>query len=175
MKILICGSRSMGLKDKEFVFKILDEIVSKEQYFTDKKIPNSSLEIVSGNNPKGADYLGESWAKKNNLKLTLFPAEWNNEKPKKPENWGNTPICVLKPNFYGKYNSLAGYVRNQEMANYCIGEICIAFDAEEKKGSTGTRDMIKRAKKSWMKIYHIKCHDLENVKIKIYNEELQKQ
>lgn len=174
MKILICGSRSMEIKNRDFVFNTLDDIVSKEQYFTDKKVPNILLEVVSGNNPKGADYLGELWAKKNNLKLTLFPAEWNNEKPKKPENWGNTPICVWKPNFYGGYNSLAGYIRNQEMANYCIGEICIGFDAEEKKGSTGTRDMIKRAKKAWLKVYHIKCHDLENIKIKIYNEGLQK-
>ena len=77
----------MELKNKEFVFKTLDDIVSKEQY--DKEIPNKDLEIVSGNNAKGADYWGELWAKKNNLKLMLFPAEWNNKKPKKPENWGS--------------------------------------------------------------------------------------
>lgn len=174
MKILVSGSRNIELKSKEFIFKTLEDIISKEQYFTERKVPNTELEIVSGNNPKGADYIAELWAKKNNLKLTLFPADWNNEKPKKPENWGNTPVRVLKPSFYGQYNSLAGYLRNQEMSNYCTGEICIAFDAEEKKGSTGTRDMIKRAKKSWMKVYHVKCHDLENVEIKIYNEGLQK-
>lgn len=173
MKILICGSRSIESKDKDFVFKTLGDIVSKEQY--KKEISNKDLEVVSGNNPKGADYLGELWAKKNNLKLTLFPAEWNNEKPKKPENWGNTPICVWKPDFYNGYNSLAGYLRNQEMANYCTGEICIALDAEEKKGSTGTRDMIKRAKKVWMKVYHVKCFNLDDVKVKIYNEGLQKE
>lgn len=174
MKILVCGSRSLEVKDKSFVFKTLDDIVSKEQYFSSKKVPNESLEIISGNNSKGADWLAERWAKENKLSLKLFPADWNNIKPKKPDNWGNTPICVWKPDFYGGYNSLAGYLRNQEMANYCVGEICIAFDAEEKKGSTGTRDMIKRAKKSWMKTYHVKCHDLENVKIKIYNDGLQK-
>ena len=174
MKILICGSRNIDLKNKDFIFKTLDDIISKEQYFTDKKIPNESLEIVSGNNQKGADYIGESWAKKNNLKLTLFPADWTNKKPKKPENWGNSPTCIWKPDYYDGYNSLAGYIRNQEMANYATGEICIAFDAEEKRGNTGTRDMIKRAKKAWMKVYHVKCHDLDNVEIKVYNEGLQK-
>lgn len=172
MKIIICGSRNIELKNKEFIFKTLIDIISKEQY--DKEVSNKDLEIVSGNNPKGADYIGELFAKNNNLKLTLFPAEWNNEKPKKPENWGSTPTCVLKPNYYGQYNSLAGYLRNQTMANYSQGEICVAFDAEEKRDNTGTRDMIKRAKKAWMKVYHVKCHDLEDVEIKIYNEGLQK-
>lgn len=65
MKILICGSRNIELKNKDFIFKTLDDIVSKEQYFTEKKIPNVSLEILSGNN-KGADYIGELWAKKIN-------------------------------------------------------------------------------------------------------------
>lgn len=172
MKILICGSRSLEIKQKSFIFKTLDDIVCKEQYF--REVSSKDIEIVSGNNPKGADYLGEQWAKSNNLKLTLFPAEWTNKTPKKPENWGNGSVCVWKPDYYNGYNSLAGYIRNQKMANYCSGEICIAFDAEEKKGNTGTRDMIKRAKKAWMKVYHVKCNDLNNVKIKIYNEGLQK-
>lgn len=173
MKILLCGSRNLEIKNKEFVFKTLNDIISKEQYF--REIANKDLEVVSGNNPKGADYLCEQWAKSHNLKLTLFPAEWTNEKPKKPDNWGNIPTSIWKPDFWGGYNSLAGYIRNQIMANYCIGEICIAFDAEEKRGNTGTRDMIKRAKKQWMKVYHIKCSDLENVEVKIYNEGLQKE
>lgn len=173
MKILICGSRSLDIKNKDFVFKMLESIVSKEQYA--RIIPNKNLEIVSGNNSKGVDYLGELWAKSHSLNLILFPAEWTNEKPKKPDNWGDTPRCIWKQDFYGGYNSLAGYLRNQEMANYCRGEITIAFDAEENKGNTGTRDMIKRAKKQWMKVYHIKCADLEKVEIKIYNEGLQKE
>lgn len=174
MKILVCGSRRLEVKDRDFVFKTLDDIISKEQYFSNKKVPNESLEIISGNNPKGADWLAERWAKENNLSLKLFPADWNNTSPKKPEGWGNGQVCILKKHFHGDYNSLAGYLRNQEMANYCVGEICIAFDAEEKKGSTETRDMIKRAKKAWMKVYHVKCHDTENVTIKVYNEGLQK-
>jgi len=172
MKILICGSRNIELKNKDFIFNTLNDIVSKEQYI--KEIANKNLEVVSGNNPKGADYLGEQWAKNHNLKLTLFPAEWTNEKPKIPENWGNGSVCLWKPDYYNGYNALAGFVRNQEMVNYCVGELCIGFDAEEKKGNTATRDVVKRAKKQWMKVYHIKCFDTNKVETKIYNEGLQK-
>lgn len=172
MKIIICGSRTMEISYRDFVSKTLVDIISKIQY--DKETPNKELEIISGNNSKGADWLAERWAEENKLSLRLFPAEWNNEKPKKPDNWGNTPVCIWKPNYYGGYNSLAGYLRNQEMANEAIGGVCIAFDAEEKKGSTETRDMIKRAKKAWMIVYQIKCFDLDNVKVKIHNDWLVK-
>ena len=170
MKVIICRSREFN--DSNFLNEHCLEIISREQYKAE--IALKDIEIVSGNNPKGADYLGEKFAKQYNISLKLFPPDWTNQNPKRPDNWGSGSLCVWKPDYYGGYNALAGYIRNQEMANHAIGGICIVFDADSKSGSSGTRDMIRRAKKAWMKLYHVKCHDLGNVEIKVYNEGLQK-
>lgn len=169
MKVIICGSRNFPMANRDFFEKTCKDILVKEQY--DKIIPKWEIEIVSGNNPKGVDWLGEQWAKANEIALKLFPADWRNENPKRPENWGSqNRLLMLKQDTYGNYNMLAGYVRNQEMANYSKGGIALAFDTEKTNKKTGTRDMIARAKKSNMKVYHIKCSDMNDVKIKVWNE-----
>ncbi len=173
MKILICGSDNFN--NKEFIFSNLTDIISKEQCSKENPIGSWNMEIVYGNNPKPFDYIVQKWAKENKVSLKPFVAEWTNEKPKIPENWGKGSVCLWKPDYYNGYNALAGFVRNQEMVNYCVGALCIAFDAEEKKGNTATRDVVKRAKKQWMKVYHIKCSDTNKVETKIYNEGLQKE
>jgi hypothetical protein len=163
MKIIIAGSRTLKLNDYDFVELNLVNIISKEQYI--REVPNSRLEIVSGNASSGADYLGELFAKKYNLSLKLFPAEWTNMEP---------PVVVGK-NFYGEYNKLAGTKRNLQMAEYARESrrgILIAFDANEDKKNSGTKDMIKIAKKNWLKVYHIKCQDQNEIKIKVYNGEI---
>lgn len=176
MKILICGSDNFN--NVEFIKSNLTNIISKEQCSKENPIGSWNMEIVYGSNPKPFDHIVEKWAKQNVLSLKPFPAEWNNENPRRPEGWDSQkPIVLSKPNFYGTYNALAGYLRNQEMVNYAYnngGGLCIVFDAEEGNKKTGNKDVITRAKKSWLKVYHVKCHDLENVKIKIYNEGLQK-
>lgn len=165
MKILISGSRKF--EDYPFLDKTMTDIISSEQYRLE--IPNKELEVVSGNNPRGADYLGEKWAKSNNLKLTLFPADWNDMKPKIPANWGNNPSVSEGTNFYGVYNKMAGILRNQRMANYVWPDgICIAFDM----GTPGTKDMIRRCKRQGIKTYQIKFDEKSNEwKTKIWNGE----
>jgi hypothetical protein len=74
-------------------------------------------EVVSGA-AKGVDHNGEVWAKKNGIRVKQFHANWN------------------------KHGRTAGYVRNQEMADYAEGLIAV-WDGE----SNGTRDMIRRARK----------------------------
>ncbi len=69
-------------------------------------------EVVSGT-CRGPDQLGERWGEKNGVLVTQFPADWNG---------------------LGKR---AGFVRNEEMAEY--GEAAIIFwDGE----SSGTKSMI---------------------------------
>lgn len=72
------------------------------------------IEIISGT-AKGADSLGEIYAKENNIKLKQFPAQWN---------------------LYGKQ---AGYIRNKQMAKYSIEDnsigILIAFWDGVSKGT----------------------------------------
>ena len=71
-------------------------------------------EVISGC-ARGADSLGELWAKNNNIPVTHFPADWHGS---------------------GK---AAGMERNQEMAEY--GDYLVAFwDGK----SRGTLDMINR-------------------------------
>jgi hypothetical protein len=99
MKVIIAGGRDFNNYD--FLCEMCNNIFQKEGY-----------EIVSGN-AKGADKLGEKYAKEKNIKLTLFPADWN------------------------KNGKAAGFIRNKEMAEY--GDILIAFwDGKSK----GTKHMI---------------------------------
>lgn len=109
IKVIIAGTRDFN--DYAFLKKNLD-------YFLQGINPNNEeIEIVSGN-ARGADKLGERYAKEHNLPVKLFPANWD------------------------KYGKRAGYLRNQEMANYA--DVLIAFWDEKSKG---TKHMIDIAKK----------------------------
>lgn len=157
MKIIIAGSRSFV--DYELLKRICLDIIVKEQY--DWIVPNNELEIVSGHAPKGADALGEKFAKEYKLSLKLFPADW-----KKLDTW---PV-IIKKNDYGQYNALAGTNRNTRMAEYIAGEpenFLIAFNM----GTAGTKDMIKKAKTLEIKIYNIDCREKKSRKKKL-NEEI---
>ena len=109
IKVIIAGTRDFN--DYDFLKKNVD-------YFLQGINPNNEeIEIVSGN-ARGADKLGERYAKEHNLPVKLFPANWD------------------------KYGKQAGYLRNQEMANYA--DVLIAFWDEKSKG---TKHMIDIAKK----------------------------
>ena len=99
MKVIIAGGRDFNN------YELLKE-------FCDNILNDNDHEIVSGN-AKGADKLGERYSTERNLKLTLFPADWN------------------------KYNKAAGMIRNIEMAEY--GDMLIAFWDQK---SRGTKNMM---------------------------------
>lgn len=103
MKLIIAGTRTFDN------YEYLKEIISK--------INNPISEIISGHS-KGADLLGEKYAKENKIKLTIFEADWNN---------------------LGKS---AGPIRNKKMAEYCDCAI-IFWDGE----SRGSKSMIEEMKK----------------------------
>jgi hypothetical protein len=80
------------------------------------------IEIVSGT-AKGADKLGERYANERGYPIKRFPADW------------------------GTFGNRAGYLRNEEMAEY--GDALIAFwDGESK----GTQHMIRIASKKSLEI-----------------------
>jgi len=105
MKLLIAGSRDFN--DYEMLKEKLDKILCS----------SNISEIISGK-AKGADTLGERYAKERNIKIKEFPAEWN---------------------LYGKK---AGMIRNKEMAKYATNAI-IFWDGNSK----GTENMIKLMEK----------------------------
>ena len=94
--------------------------------------PKRDIEIISGN-ARGADRLGERYAEDHWLTCMKFPAEWK------------------------KYGKCAGPIRNQEMAEYA--DILVAF---WDYSSTGTRDMITRAKREGLEVYVVDIRDSIN-------------
>lgn len=124
MKTIIAGSRS--ITDYELL----------EQVIKDSGI--DITEVISGT-AKGVDTLGELYAEKNGMTPTRFPAKWKDLK--------SEPLCI-KINAYGKYNALAGFARNQKMANYA--DACIILMTKE---SNGSLDMKKRAIKANLVLY----------------------
>lgn len=86
------------------------------------------IEIISGG-CSGADTMGEWFAEDNDLKLTVFEADWD------------------------KYGKAAGPIRNEQMAKYAAESdrgILIAFPIGK---SPGTRNMIKLAKQFDLEVY----------------------
>lgn len=123
MKVIVAGSRH--ITDYSLVSQIISNTISK--YNIDV------TEIVSGC-AAGPDTLAEQWALEHNIPVEPFEAEWNNL---------DVPGAKIKTNKWGKqYNALAGFQRNEKMAEYADVLIAI-WDGK----SYGTKDMIERAKK----------------------------
>lgn len=128
MRIIIAGSRDFNDYDKlkTETLRIVTEL--KEEGYNTKR---EGVEIVSGT-ARGADQLGERFAKEFNLGLARFPANWY------------------------EFGKRAGYLRNSEMSEYAkldkeIG-VLIAFW----NGSKGTKHMIDLATKDGLKVYVVK-------------------
>lgn len=75
-KVLVCGSREF--RDKEFLFKTLDFLLSKKDLkdvtliHGAQKSFDKHLEIYYG-----ADYFADLWAKERGVKVEKFPADWD--------------------------------------------------------------------------------------------------
>lgn len=124
LRVIIAGSRNFDnfseLKDT------CDSILKNT---TDKCDNFDKIRIVSGT-ARGADQLGEQYAKVAGYEVSKFPADWDN---------------------LGKR---AGFVRNVEMAKFAIENnsmgVLIAFwDGKSK----GTKHMIEQAAKYDLKVY----------------------
>ncbi len=118
MKVIIAGGRYFN--NEELLCQFCDGVLQNLH----------TIEIVSGG-AKGADFLGEKYAKKRNYKLKRFPAAWS------------------------KYGKGAGPKRNTAMAIYA--DLLIAFwDGR----SRGTKSMINLAKKKGL-IVHTCFYEIE--------------
>ncbi len=113
MKVIIAGGR--GFSDFQLLYAKCEEILANK----------TDVEIVSGT-AKGADKMGEHYAKLKGFTVKQFPAEWD------------------------KYGKSAGYIRNKDMADYA--DILISFwDGESK----GTKHMIDLATERNLSIHII--------------------
>ncbi len=116
LKVIVAGSRDFN------DYKKLENILDKFNLL----IKNKGYEInqIISETCKGADLLGERYAKENNIDIVRFPAKWNT---------------------YGKK---AGYLRNLEMGEY--GDILIAFPIGESKGTYNMINIMKKLKKEYI-------------------------
>ena len=118
-RVIIAGSREMA--DYEAAKKVISEVFSEIG-------GGAPVRIVSGH-CRGADILGERYAREHGLELAVFPAEWN------------------------RYGRRAGFIRNTQMAEFASEEgvegALIAFwDGQ----SRGTKMMIGIAEKKGLSI-----------------------
>lgn len=107
-KIIVAGSRD---------FDNFNFLAAK---LSDYTFGMPSFEIVSGG-ARGADTLGEEWAKAHNVHYEVFKPDWN---PR------------------GYFDRTAGFKRNIQMAEYAT-DLVAFWDGE----SRGTRHMIEQARK----------------------------
>ena len=111
MKIIIAGGRNFT--DYKKICQICDQLLQDQ----------TNIEIVSGAYYKGADKLGEQYAKEHNYPIKQFPANWK------------------------QYGKAAGPKRNEQMANYANALIAF-WDGNSK----GTRNIIELAKSRSLKV-----------------------
>lgn len=122
MKIVIAGSRTFGddPKHRDLCFSVMDTIREMRHNHGDE------VEVVSGT-ARGADKLGEEWARAHKLKLFLFPADWE------------------------KFGKSAGYRRNEEMARFADAAV-IFWDGH----SRGSQHMINLARQYELRLKVVK-------------------
>lgn len=113
-RIIIAGSRDFS--DYELLSRKCAKISELE-----------NPEIISGH-ARGADSLGERFAKEHNIPLKIIPADWE------------------------KYGKAAGPIRNRQMAEYAAETkgYLVAFPVGS---SPGTRNMIETARKFGLTVY----------------------
>jgi len=125
MKIIIAGGRDFNdyplMKQK--CSEILRDLLSAYSNETE------NIEIVSGG-ARGADRLGETFAREHSFKLKVFNADW------------------------GKLGKIAGFVRNEQMAVYAsqdhdLGVLIAFWDGK----SEGTGNMLDLAFRYDLKVY----------------------
>jgi hypothetical protein len=106
MKVAVVGSR--GFSDYKLLSETLDKI---------------KITLIVSGSAKGADTLGEQYAKENNIPTKIFPPDWE------------------------KHGKMAGFLRNTDIINEA--ELVVAFWDNISKG---TLDSINKAKKLDKKI-----------------------
>jgi hypothetical protein len=119
LKIGVVGSR--GFNDYKLLKDTLDKYLDKVYI------------IVSGG-AKGADSLGERWAKENNVKTLIIRPEWRDRN--------------------GKYNPSAGFDRNVNIVDN--SDFIIAFWDGMSRGTENTIHLTKEQSKRVVIIYYNK-------------------
>jgi hypothetical protein len=108
IKLIVAGSRTFA--DYSLLKQKLD-------FYLQAYLPSGDVEIVSGK-ARGADTLGERYAREHHLPLKQFPADWE------------------------RFGRAAGYRRNEMMVSYATH--CICFWDGTSKGTAHAISLAKR-------------------------------
>ena len=133
MRVVIAGSRDFI--DYEVMRNTLYPLFDKYHLLED-----AAATVISGT-ARGADQLGERFARENELGLVRMPADWNRQ----PD---------------GSYDKAAGYKRNADMAANADMVVCFT------NGSKGTGHMINIAKKKGLPTF---VYDFDGNQTEVYN------
>jgi YspA, cpYpsA-related SLOG family len=109
MKVLVCGGRDYF--DEAAVFRKLDAIHAE-----------TPISCVMQGGARGADALGDKWARQNKIPNERYAASWND------------------------YGRAAGPIRNKEMLEK-LPALVVAFP-----GGVGTKDMVRQAAKAGIEV-----------------------
>ena len=129
LRVIIAGSREFD--DFSMLMNKCTDILSS---IANTNNDINKVRIVSGT-ARGADQLGEQYARACKYEVIQFPADWN------------------------RYGKSAGYIRNKAMAEYAAQETGVLFafwDGESK----GTKHMIDLAYKYGLDVHVINYNDL---------------
>jgi len=141
MNIIIAGSRSL-IDYNKLKIHCLASITELNKIFT---FNMDEITIISGNCRKGADKLGEIFAKEMGFPIRSFPADWTELHPVNDKD-GSPELCIRGYTKNGiPYNKLAGRQRNNKMARYCFATNSALFAFWDYK-SPGTKHMIEQAR-----------------------------
>lgn len=133
-RLLICGGRKFGraadiYNDQEALNAAVENAKVERAYLTEvlnQVAEKLDLECIIQGGAKGADTLAKEWAEANDVKTETYLANWK------------------------KHGKKAGILRNQTMLDQSKATMVIAFP-----GGTGTKDMVKRAKKAGLEVYEV--------------------
>ena len=115
MRLAIVGSRT---------FNDYDLLLSTMSLFFEAH--NQFGTLISGG-AKGADSLGEKWARYWGIEIVRYPPEWD------------------------KYGKAAGFFRNQQIVGSC--DMVLAFWDGKSRGTADTIEKAKKAKKPTFIVY----------------------
>lgn len=115
MRVLVCGGRDFA--DWSLLNAALSDLIPES-------IRDTSV-IISGH-ARGADLLGERWAKAEGIPVSRFPADWE------------------------KYGLSAGPIRNKQMLTEGRPHLVVAF-----AGGKGTANMIKQSRKAGVSVVEV--------------------
>ena len=145
MVVIVAGSR-----------ECTDEALIEEAILAGlEQLQISPTKFIHGD-ATGVDKISGKICERLGYNVVKYPAKWKDTKGKDKK--------YIKTNKYGNYYTLAGFERNQKMADEADALIAINL------GTNGTDDMVSRAKQKGLKVYEYRPNGDEPFNVNFWDE-----